>query len=150
MTPDPRLLLPATRALLEGWCGPGLLDNEPVLVDGDNGCVIRLDGTPLDYDTSYLPVVFDAYMRSRGTLRLDLSRAECRDRVARVVAAGRWPMQVQRVPAHRAPTPADLLTDPRVRALVEALRFSEGIVANESDTTEIMAALAPFEEVPRG
>lgn len=51
---------------------------------------------------------------------------------------------------HQRPTPADLLTDPRVRALVEALRFSEGIVANESDTTEIMAALAPFEEVPRG
>lgn len=110
MTPDPRLLLPATRELLEGWCGPGLLDNEPVLVDGDNGCVIRLDGTPLDYDTSYLPVVFDAYMRSRGTLRLDLSRAECRDRVARVVAAGRWPMQVQstalrwgtRIPEERA------------------------------------------------
>lgn len=85
MTPDPRLLLPATRALLEGWCGPGLLDNEPVLVDGDNGCVIRLDGTLVEYDTSYLPVVFDTDMRPCGTLSLPLSRAECRDRVARVL-----------------------------------------------------------------
>lgn len=108
--PDPRLLLSATRALLEGWCGPGGLDGRLVLVDGDGELVVLLDGAWIFYNAAYLPVVFDEDMRPMGELTLDLSRAECRDRVARVVAAGRWPMQVQstalrwgtRIPEERA------------------------------------------------
>ncbi len=81
--PDPRLLVPADAALIGGWCGPGLLDDQPVLIDGDNDCIVLLDGTTVLYDTSYLPIVFDVRMQSLGTLSLDLSRAECRDRVCR-------------------------------------------------------------------
>jgi hypothetical protein len=45
------------------------------------------------------------------------------------------------------PTPADLLTDPRVRALVEAagtvVQYSE--IAGDVDWNRLIDALAPFE-----
>ena len=49
---------------------------------------------------------------------------------------------------YRVPTPADLLTDPRVRALVEAGRK---VIpwCHDGSTHELEAALAPF-EVSRG
>lgn len=80
--PDPRLLLPATRALLKGWCGPGVLDGRLVLVDGDNDSVVLLDGASVMYNPAHLPAVFDEDL---GELTLDLSRAECWDRVCRVL-----------------------------------------------------------------
>ena len=62
------------------------------------------------------------------------------------------------------PTPADLLTDPRVRALVEAARVAlhcsvedqgdharmEAALAPCANDPAVQAALAPFEEVNRG
>lgn len=57
-----------------------------------------------------------------------------------------------RVPVHHAPTPADLLADPQVRALLEAARTAA--VTDEdwvyADMGRLRRALAPFEEVPRG
>lgn len=56
---------------------------------------------------------------------------------------------------YRAPTPADLLTDPRVRALVEALQGEAAALrmlqefGGRTLSTATVAALAPFEEVPR-
>lgn len=52
---------------------------------------------------------------------------------------------------YRAPTPADLLTDPRVRALVAALRRVQGDYSIEEEEWRCVdEALAPFEGVPRG
>lgn len=48
-------------------------------------------------------------------------------------------------------TPADLLTDPRVRALVETLRRVQGDYSIEEEEGRCVdEALAPFEEVTRG
>lgn len=51
------------------------------------------------------------------------------------------------VESHRSPTPADLLTDPRVRALVKAAQRS---VKDMWESHELETALALFEEVGRG
>lgn len=80
MTPDPRLLVPATRALLEGWCGPVVTSSMAGAGVSDGSAVLRVDSgercrvVGWSYDWYPLRNVF-----------LDLSRAECRDRVARVV-----------------------------------------------------------------
>mgnify|MGYP003442826174 FL=1 len=52
---------------------------------------------------------------------------------------------------HLRPTPADLLTDPRVRSLVEALTAALGPLDEHAPvaTFAVEAALAPF-EVSRG
>lgn len=80
---DERLMIPATTALLDGWCGPVQLETQGrgwlpgvamdgviaiLTVHGECKAVDVLDRRKLEY------------------VRLDLSRAECRDRVARVVA----------------------------------------------------------------
>jgi len=78
---DERLLVTCTRALLEGWCGPvhGLVHNGvPVRAvsigdfTGDGRAMLWTD-------------VGD-WLMFPGDLSLDLSRAECRDRVLRVLA----------------------------------------------------------------
>lgn len=57
---------------------------------------------------------------------------------------------------YRAPTPADLLTDPRVRAVVEALQTEVAALrvlqeyGGRTLSTATVAALAPFEGVTRG
>ena len=52
--------------------------------------------------------------------------------------------------SYRDPTPADLLGDPRVRALVEALRRVQGdYTIEEEEWRCVDEALAPF-EVSRG
>lgn len=52
---------------------------------------------------------------------------------------------------YREPMPADLLTDPRVAALVRALRrVSADYTVEEEEWQCVDAALAPFEEVTRG
>ena len=52
---------------------------------------------------------------------------------------------------YRAPTPADLLTDPRVQALVTALRRVQGDYSIEEEEWRCVdEALGPFEEVGRG
>ena len=63
------LLLPATAALLDGWCGPVTVyaSEETCVVDG---CAWSLGG-------------FWESLDAMGPMTLDLSRAECRDRVAR-------------------------------------------------------------------
>lgn len=84
---DPKaLLLKATPELLEGWCGPGKVVWGDGLVED---CVIRtIDGDPHFWTEE----VCDWWRASdtdimRFAIHLDLARAECRDRVARVVAA---------------------------------------------------------------
>lgn len=69
---DERLLLQATPALLDGWCGPVEVDGRETVVD--RGRV--LDFADWEPAEDFIAGVW-----------LDLSRAECRDRVARVVAA---------------------------------------------------------------
>lgn len=76
MTADPRLLVPATPALLDGWCGPVWWSHRTIALAGVN------DGElwGLCWDTGAFRTVPIA------EVHLDLSRAECRDRVARVLA----------------------------------------------------------------
>lgn len=84
---DAELLIPATAALLDGWVGP-------LVYVGDDGaerwsCVVE-SWSP---DRSRVRVVGVILPGMAGVtagcaiseLRLDLSRAECRDRVARVI-----------------------------------------------------------------
>lgn len=86
---DSRLLVPATPALLEGWCGPVLAHvydkPEPCVLIGPS--VLELDdGTEvMDYALHVVDgETFDT--APVDDIALDLSRAECRDRVARVLA----------------------------------------------------------------
>lgn len=78
MSPDPRLLVPATRALLDGWCGPVDASGNPaaLLWGWDESALVAWLGLGVG-SLRQVPM---------STLSLDLSRAECRDRVARVVA----------------------------------------------------------------
>jgi hypothetical protein len=77
MPSDPRLLVPATHALLDGWCGP-------VVVDGHEEVWTRGRLLVVDEDDEAMWWGEDV---DHGDLRLDLSRAEVRDRVARCLAA---------------------------------------------------------------
>jgi len=83
MTTDPRLLLPAADALLRVWCGPVVLDGYDTVARWSNGesSVLVIESPDLEYW-----VCLD--MIGSGRLFLDLSRAECRDRVARALASG--------------------------------------------------------------
>ncbi len=79
---DERLLVTCTRALLEGWCGPvhGLVfDGVPVRAV----CIGDFDA---DGDVYLWTEVGDVEVPP-GELSLDLSRAECRDRVVRALVA---------------------------------------------------------------
>jgi hypothetical protein len=81
---DPRLLIPATAALVEGWCGPvvvnyrgrhyeaSLWNGGVQTIHGTEGKARRKKGEP------FWPGVESTF--------LDLSRAECRDRVVRCLA----------------------------------------------------------------
>lgn len=73
---DERLLLQATPALLDGWCGPVVLPD------------VEMHGAIVTHGMSYAYVWSDGGIcrYEPADLYLDLSRAECRDRVARVVA----------------------------------------------------------------
>ena len=76
---DERLLVPATRALVDGWCGPVVVDGRATVTWWDNGASsVWVETTP-DGDGYWL-------IAAIASAALDLSRAECRDRVARVVA----------------------------------------------------------------
>ncbi len=83
------LLLPATAALLDGWSGPVIVDlgtgdrlDAAVLSNGDV-LLGRIDvfGEAPAYDY----IDSEAALPDGFSLHLDLARAECRDRVARVV-----------------------------------------------------------------
>lgn len=78
---DPRLLIPATPALLDGWCGP--------ILTAHNGHALALagaDGYP-GAEVYGLCLETGAYRHaSISEARLDLARAEVRDRVCRVLA----------------------------------------------------------------
>lgn len=68
------LLLRATPALLDGWCGP-VVWNSFAATHCIDGLLLSTDGMADDAHGWW------------GSIYLDLTRAECRDRVARVVAA---------------------------------------------------------------
>lgn len=74
---DERLLLPATRALVEGWCGPVVVRGLSPFHDGP---AVLLGPHDVEEGCEVASV-------SPDEIRLDLSRAECRDRVWRVVVA---------------------------------------------------------------
>lgn len=80
---DDRLLIPATRALLDGWCGPVeyecALGWLPGVWDHGLGCVLTERG-PQEVSCACHRWALEAHVR------LDASRAEVRDRVVRVVA----------------------------------------------------------------
>ncbi len=80
-TSDPRLLLLATAALLEGWFGPVVLPDRVV-----HGVIVGHGWDDLVYVWAGGSV--EGYRAL--DLLLNLSRAEVRDRVARVVAGWRW------------------------------------------------------------
>lgn len=71
---DSRLLVPASTALLDGWCGPVVLHRT------------RLVSVDVD-DDGYALVWPQGQWISCDVLFLNLSQAEARDRVARVLAA---------------------------------------------------------------
>lgn len=79
------LLLPATPELLDGWCGPVVLR-----VDEHDAEVVVVTYRP---DTNMVGISYKRQPYIEGQwapldcILLDLSRAECRDRVARVLAA---------------------------------------------------------------
>lgn len=75
---DERLLLPATRALVEGWCGP--------VIVSQNTDDAWLSYGEVDQDGDVLVAGSHITWYNLDKIRFDLSRAECRDRVARVVA----------------------------------------------------------------
>lgn len=94
---DSRLLVPATQALLEGWCGPvvwlpaGATTGIPATWDGRVGVISYRHGGVVD--------AWDWETTTDDALLLDLSRAECRDRVARVLTRTEdhpegWPARV--------------------------------------------------------
>ena len=72
MTDD--LLLKATHELLDGWCGPVMW----------RGLLVHCKGTVVG-DEVWVCDHRGQFLVSLADLHLDLSRAECRDRVARVV-----------------------------------------------------------------
>jgi hypothetical protein len=76
MPSDPRLLVPATHALLDGWCGPIVVEY------GDGPYPEVWTGTTHTVDGCE-----GIANRPFRRLFLDLSRAECRDRCARCLAA---------------------------------------------------------------
>lgn len=97
---DSRLLVPATAALLDGWCGPALAEDSdgnwaPVVVialarpDLLAAWVVDLDLDALDDRADQIAEDCDgriAELVSFVHLSLDLSRAECRSRVALLLA----------------------------------------------------------------
>lgn len=96
---DDRLLVPATHSLLDGWCGP---------VRTPKGAEVSIGRVDIE-DGPFGPVLAALTVRlSDGVehwldlrnIALDLSRAECRDRVARVLAAQ---LRGDRVPTAIAP-----------------------------------------------
>jgi hypothetical protein len=87
---DERLLIPATPELLDGWCGPVVVEHSSGrwLWDGEDECLVDADGelhTPDMYGDRD-GVVLGVGTADVRALMLDLARAECRDRVARVLA----------------------------------------------------------------
>lgn len=89
---DERLLLPATRALVEGWCGPVVVrglspfHDGPAVLLGPREPSARA-GDWLVYLLHDVEEGCEVASVSPDEIRLDLSRAECRDRVWRVVVA---------------------------------------------------------------
>lgn len=72
MTPDPRLLVQATAELLDGWCGPVVVDG---MLSIANDCEV------------FHPDRKTWWYFSNWTVNLDLSRAECRDQIDRAIVA---------------------------------------------------------------
>ena len=68
------LLLKATPELLTGWCGP-----------------ISLGGVPAAWDPWSQCIIADVFGSHDMPIRFDMTRAECRDRVARVLAGVLYP-----------------------------------------------------------
>lgn len=87
------LLLKATPELLDGWCGPVV--GRPAGNEGTRYAHVPWSAHERHYaSSSGYSVLTDAL----ADVYLDLARAECRDRVARVVAT-RWQIPVR----HTAP-----------------------------------------------
>lgn len=78
---DERLLIPATRALVEEWCGPVVTRATHYGGAWAPWVVVNAGGGTVTVASSS-----DAATVTVGDVFLDLSRAECRDRVARVLA----------------------------------------------------------------
>lgn len=80
MSADTRLHIPATRELLDGWTGPVVFDGyETVIRWFDGATDVWIIESPDGDGYWFSPTNVDNW-----PLRLDLSRAECRDRAARV------------------------------------------------------------------
>lgn len=80
--PDGRLLVPATQALLDDWCGPVLVDGLPSITNlGEVLWRGPGQGEPRWW-----------YWENPDRVELDLRFAECRDRVCRVLIASRRPV----------------------------------------------------------
>lgn len=82
MSPDPRLLVPATQELLDDWCGPVLVDGLPSIA---NLGEVLWRG-PSQAEPRWW------YWKNPDRVELDLRFAECRDRVARVLARTAGPV----------------------------------------------------------
>lgn len=80
---EDRIFLPATVAILEGWCGPARFSDHQAL------CVVLAVGIGT-HDRPWVELFHtgrcEAFRTSLGTVSLDLSRTEVRDRVLRVVS----------------------------------------------------------------
>jgi hypothetical protein len=128
MSTDTRLLIPATPELLEGWCGPVVvtwLQGWTETAACFEGRIFICEG---DWPVEDMP--------DYGAVHLDLSRAEVRDRVARVVGPGVGAMVLatgmlsgahrHRVIASRAPhlDPTDDTRLPDGSRLVDALALA--------------------------
>lgn len=76
----PPLLLQAKPDLLDGWCGPVMAGRTP---ERTNPCALLRPGSRKD---TWVTSAY-SYSLDCGAIWLDLARAECRDRVARVAWA---------------------------------------------------------------
>lgn len=86
---DERLLVPATDALLNGWCGPCWWNGRAAI--WGFGLIVNEDGSY--HSAPARPV-------ARGAVYLDMSRAEARDRVGRLLTRDDehpegWPARIQ-------------------------------------------------------
>lgn len=110
-TTRPDLLLEATLALLDGWCGPIVVrrgtTHTPLWIPGVWLGWSDEDAATLNYE-AVDPTLENgaAEFRDEVEVYLDLSRRECRDRVARALAVPLWELYAsQRAKVH-APKPS--------------------------------------------
>lgn len=92
---DSRLLVPASAALLDGWCGPVVLLDPHERGSDLVGAHLYRDGQVSVFADWTARRTWSTSVSSiHGVLdrvMLDLSRAECRDRIIRALIAMLWP-----------------------------------------------------------